>query len=275
MTKITIRLYVFIFFGLVACSAPAYAQSTHAASGTPATGEKYHIEGSAGLWFPRAAISIESESLGIAGDLIDFKKDLGLVDQHFGEIQAILRPAKKHKFRFEFLPINYNQEHTITRTIKFNGQAYTIGVPVISSLKWNAYRFGYEYDFISRSRGFAGFIFEAKYTDVLATLAIAPPATTSEFAHAQAPVPSIGGIVRVYVVPNISITGELSGIDIPTIQDKYKAHYADFALYGTLNLINNFGVQAGYRSLDVGYLFKTDTGSFTLKGLYFGVVARY
>jgi hypothetical protein len=34
-------------------------------------------------------------------------------------------------------------------------------------------------------------------------------------------------------------------------------------------------VQLGYRSLDVGYLVKTDTGSFVLRGLFFGVVARY
>jgi len=34
-------------------------------------------------------------------------------------------------------------------------------------------------------------------------------------------------------------------------------------------------VRGGYRSLDVGYTFKTDNGSFTLKGIYLGVVARY
>ncbi len=38
---------------------------------------------------------------------------------------------------------------------------------------------------------------------------------------------------------------------------------------------NNIGAQLGYRSFDVGYLVDQDTGSFTLKGLYFGVVARY
>ena len=38
---------------------------------------------------------------------------------------------------------------------------------------------------------------------------------------------------------------------------------------------NNIGVQGGYRSMDVGYLYKRDTGTFKLKGAYFGVVARY
>ena len=34
-------------------------------------------------------------------------------------------------------------------------------------------------------------------------------------------------------------------------------------------------VKAGYRSRDVGYLFKTDSGAFVMRGLYFGGVLRY
>ena len=42
-----------------------------------------------------------------------------------------------------------------------------------------------------------------------------------------------------------------------------------------MNFTNNIGVKGGYRSLDVGYLIKADTGSFMLKGIYFGAVVRY
>jgi hypothetical protein len=78
------------------------------------------------------------------------------------------------------------------------------------------------------------------------------------------------------VVPNISITGELTGIKIPdSISKEYKAHYADLDIYGTLNFTNYIGVQGGYRSFDVGYHVDSDTGAFILRGIYFGVVARY
>jgi hypothetical protein len=49
----------------------------------------------------------------------------------------------------------------------------------------------------------------------------------------------------------------------------------DIDIYGTVNFSDNFGVKGGFRSLDMGYLVKQDSGSFTLKGIYFGVVARY
>jgi hypothetical protein len=98
----------------------------------------------------------------------------------------------------------------------------------------------------------------------------------SEFAHAQGPIPALGGIARYYFVPNIAVTGELTAFKIPdSIDDRYNAHYVDFDLYGTVNFTNNVGVKGGYRSRDVGYLIKTDSGTLTLKGIYFGAVLRY
>ena len=272
-TRSPIRVYGMLAAALVLTASPALAQFRPRTISDPATGERYHIEGSAGFWNPSATMSISSESLGIGGTTIDFKKDLGLKDKRFGELHAVLKASRKHKFRFQYIPIKYAQQAIVPRNIVFNGQLYRVGFPVNSSLEWKAYRFGYEYDFIVKERGFGGFILDFKYTDVRASLQ--SPAN-SEFAHASAPIPALGGIVRVYVVPILSITGELTGIKVPErIAENFKAHYADLDIYGTVNLTNNIGAQLGYRSFDVGYLVDQDTGSFKLKGLYFGVVARY
>ena len=273
VTRSTLRLYGALAIALLFVASPVAAQFTPRSLNDPATGEQFHIEGSAGFWVPSANMSIASEALGIVGSTIDFKNDLGLTDQRFSEISVVGRPARKHKLRFSYIPIEFIQESTIKRDIKFNGQLYAKGLPVNSDLLWKAYRFAYEYDFITKNRGFGGFILEAKYTDVTATL---KSPIVEEFIHAKAPIPAIGGIVRVYVVPNISITGELTGVKIPdSISKEYKAHYADLDIYGTLNFTNNIGVQGGFRSIDVGYHVDSDTGSFVLKGIYFGVVARY
>jgi hypothetical protein len=269
------RLYIWVSFAavLVLLASPAEAQYKPRPLNDPATGEKYHIEAAANLWFPTADMTVSSESLGIPGSTIDFKRDLGLQDQHLPAVQIILRPAKSHKFRFEYIPINYNQTATLNRNIVFNGIRYTVGLPVNSTLDWKAYRFSYEYDFITKNRGFVGFIMEAKYTDVRVEL---DSPFAAEFAHARAPIPALGGIGRFYVVPNISITGEFTAFKIPdSIDSRYAAHYVDVDIYGTLNFTNNVGVQAGYRVLNVGYLIKTDTGSFVLKGPYLGGVLRY
>ncbi len=256
---------------------PAHAQYKPRAISEPATGERYHIEAEANLWTPTADMTVASESLGILGDQINLKSDLGMTDQHFPALGLQLRPVRSHKFRLSYVPIKYDGNTTLTRSIVFNGQRYAAGAVAVSALDWKAYRFGYEYDFIIKDQGFGGFIIEAKYTDVRVQLdAVTARGPISEFAHARAPIPALGGIGRVYVVPNISITGEVTGFKIPdSIDKRYNAHYVDIDVYGTLNFTNNIGVKAGYRSLDLGYLIKTDSGSFALKGLYFGAVLRY
>ena len=259
---------------------PAFAQ--YGANRRPsdaATGETYHIEVAGTLWHPTPDIVISSESLGILGDQVDFVNTLGIEKATFKQLKLVLRPAKKHKFRFEFTPINYSSEKTIQTTFVFNGQRYNIGLPVTTDLKWKAYRFAYEWDFVYRNRGFAGVVGEAKYTDVTATLtANVVGSTGTEFTHARAPIPAVGGIGRVYVVPNISITGEFTFFKLP---DKalnstdYSGRYYDFDLYGTINFNNYVGAQVGYRSFDVFYKVQRDNGTMTLKGLYFGGVARF
>jgi hypothetical protein len=275
MDKSAIRLYrrAVLAAALVCLAVPASAQYKPRTVGDPATGEKYHIEAGADFWMPSAEMIVSSESLGIPGSAINFKRDLGLTDQRFPALQVQLRPAKSHHFRLQYIPVTYTQTATLGQRIVFNGIAYNLGVPVNSTLDWKTYQIGYEYDFVVRNSGFVGMVLEAKYTDVKVTLA---SLLATEFAHARGPIPAIGGIARYYFVPNISVTGEVTGFKIPdSIDSRYNAHYVDIDIYGTLNFTNNIGVKGGYRSRDVGYLIKTDTGSFTMKGIYFGAVLRY
>ncbi len=70
--------------------------------------ERYIIEAQGGYWNPAPTMSITSESLGIIGSTIDFKSDLGLKQTRFKAFRATLHPARKHKFRFEYIPIDYH-----------------------------------------------------------------------------------------------------------------------------------------------------------------------
>ena len=79
-----------------------------------------------------------------------------------------------------------------------------------------------------------------------------------------------------YIVPNISITGEFSGIKLPeSINQDYRAKYYDLDIYGTVNFTDHFGAQAGYRSFDVLYKVEKDAGDLQMKGLYLGGIVRF
>jgi hypothetical protein len=253
---------------------PADAQYAVRRSSDRATGENYHVEIGGFLWNPTPTIAIASESIpGVIGDKIDFVEDLGIEKTRFKQLRVVLRAATKHKFRFEFTPINYEQPNgELRRDVVFNGILYRVGIPVATDLDWNAYRFTYEYDIVYRDRGFFGILLEAKYTDIRAELT---NIFNNEFVHARAPIPAVGVIGRVYPVPNISITGEFSGFRLPDIDEDYEGRYFDFDIYGTVNFTDHFGVQAGYRSFDVFYRVDSDEGDLKIKGFYFGGLVRF
>jgi hypothetical protein len=52
------------------------------------------------------------------------------------------------------------------------------------------------------------------------------------------------------------------------IQD-YSARLIDFDIYGTVNLTSLVGINIGYRSMDMNYLFDRGVGDFTVEGMYF------
>ena len=261
-------------------AAPAEAQyGARRTTANRATGETYRVEVAGTIWNPTPDIVISSESLGILGDQVDFVNTLGIEKTKFKQLKLVLSPATKHKFRFEYTPIHYTAQKTVPTSFIFNGQRFNLGVPVTTDLMWKAYRFGYEWDFVYRDRGFAGFVADLKYTNVKATLTANVAGTTgTEFTEAKAPIPAVGFIGRGYVVPNISITGEFTFFKLPEKalnSEDYSGKYYDFDLYGTVNFTNNLGAQLGYRSFDVFYKVKKDNGTMKLKGVYFGGVARF
>jgi hypothetical protein len=269
-----LRLRITILLcALVLAASPASAQFG-ARLADPATGETYHVEIGGALFNPTPTLLITSEGLGIPGDQIDFVEEFNLEKNTFKQLKIVLRPATKHKFRYEFIPMSYENTANISRSVVFNGQRFNVTLPVLAELKWNAMRFSYEYDFVYNDRGFFGVVLDLKYTSVEAALTNA--LIGREFARAQAPVPAIGGIGRFYAAPNVSITGEFTFFKLPeSIDEDYRARYYDFDLYGTVNFNDHVGAQAGYRSLTVFYKVETDTGDLKMKGLYFGGVVRF
>jgi hypothetical protein len=251
-------------------AAPARAQFRPRAATTTSPAESYHVELGAGFWNPAADMQITS---GAGGSSVDLKNDLGLQDRKVAEFQLVVKPALKHKIRVQLVPLSYTQTGTPRSTLTFNGQVYPAGTVVNSTLEWKAWRFGYEYDFASTYRGFAGVIVDVKYTDVSATLTAAG---RTGAASAQAPIPALGGIARIYLAQNLSLTGELTGFKFPGGWIKSTSgHYADVDLYAMLNFADSFGLRAGYRKFDVEYIRTDDTGTLKLSGPYLGVSARF
>ena len=154
---------------LLLLAAPAAAQYTMPTQSEPATGEKYNVEVAFGFWNPTPEIVFSSEQFGITGQR---NQPLERPRCAAGDVSRFPRgAAPRHastSSASSTSPSSTRSTPCWPGSIVFNGIVYSVGLPVQGEFKWDAWRFGYEYDFIYRDRGFVGVIAEAKYTHVSA-----------------------------------------------------------------------------------------------------------
>lgn len=268
------------FVMLTALAVPATARAQYGApdlSGS-AVGEKYHVEFTGTLWNPDLFGQISSEQFGLIGSRIDFLGDLGYAKTRFKDMRIVLRPSRKSKFRIQYTPIQYESETRFNRSIVFNGIAFPVSVPIESSFGWKVWRFGYEYDFLYKSRGFVGMLLEARYTQFDARLKTNSPIFSpaiDEFTSLKAPLPALGIVGRAYPLPQLALNFEVSGFKLPDVDPKYKADYFDWDVSGTFNVTNNVGVQMGWRKMTNFINIEKDLGDVRFQGLWFGAALRY
>lgn len=265
----------FCLVALGVLGAVSDASAQYRRPGSAVVGEDYRIEASYGWWNAQPSLIVNSESLAILGTDVDLIEDLGIEKHRLGKLDLVLRPAKKHRFRFQRLPIHYEADGVVSRAFVFNGQRFNVGLPVRTSANFDTYRIGYEYDFLYFAKGFVGAMVDVKYTNVSVDLR---SPIGSEFTKAFAPIPTFGFVSRGYPVPNLAITSEVSFFRVPASlaeQLEGDGSYTDFDLNATYNFNRFIGAQAGYRRVNIFYDVDRDSGTLKFTGLYFGGVVRY
>jgi len=232
-------------------------------------GEDFHIEFGVLWWRPSPDLMIQTGQLASLGiNDFEFASEFGIEDKLFSDFRVVLKPARKHKFRVGYVPIRYEQSAVLRRQITFGGRTFT--GPASVDLRWDLWRFGYQWDFVSRERGTVGLIGEVKYNKVRATVR---SGGRGELADQQAPVPTLGVSGRGYVHRNVAISGEFSAFKFS--RSDFDAKFFDLDVSATASLSRNFGAQAGYRAVTADYLINDDSGDLKLKGIYFGIISRF
>lgn len=273
------RVYAIVILGLLGMAAnatTAFAQYRPQAAGASAVGEDYRIEASYGWWNAEPSLIVNSEALGILGTDVDLISDLGIEKHRLGKINVVLKPGKKHRLRYEHLPIKYDTDaFPVAREFIFNGQRYNVGLPVTTHVDFTQDTFGYEWDMIYTSRGFLG----AGVNVMLANIDVSLESPIgNEFVAQAAPIPAFNFSGRGYVTRNLALNGEIKFFRIPDSIEKQiegDGSYTDIDVHATYNVNRYVGVQLGWRKSAIFYTADTDEGDLKFKGLYFSGVVRY
>jgi hypothetical protein len=282
-TRTLVRLLVAVLAVCVALTATAPRADAQFSVADPAAGENFHVELGAMWWSPDPGIVIGSGDLSALGpNGVDFVQEFGIKKARFTEFRAVLR-AGKYKFRFAKVPMRYQEQAVLQRTIAFAGRQFDVTANTSADLRWDLWRAGLEYDFVKMDRGLIGFIVEVKNNMVTADLrATSAAGNVSTLSEAKAPIPTIGAIARVYPHKYVGITAEFTGFKAPGfIRDRFmdattfEANFRDLDVYATASITRFFGVQGGYRRISADYIVDDDSGDLKMSGTYFGALVRF
>ena len=249
----------------------------------PAPGEDYHVELGMMFWNPTPGIVIGSDSLrAVNATGVDLVQEFQIPDKRFREFRAALRGGK-NKLRISHVDMTYNESAVLQRAIVIGGREFNVAANATADLDWDLWRIGYEHDFVKTNRGLFGFIAEVNFSHVVADLrATSGGITAVSLTDEKVPFPAIGVIGRVYPHRNVGVTFEWTGFKMPgflanklTDTDNGDAHMRDLDISVTGSITRYFGIQGGYRSMTADYTLDTDTGTFEMKGPYFGALIRF
>jgi len=116
-------------------------------------GENYTVELEGRMWNVKLDSTVKVVQNGIGTDmkLVD---DLGFDERkNFFEGRLQVKFAGAHKFNLEYIPLKWDADKVLTKTIEFSGQTYTQGTRVQTSTDLKFLKGGYEYDFLAGSFG--------------------------------------------------------------------------------------------------------------------------
>jgi hypothetical protein len=239
--------------------------------------EDFHVELSLMFWQPDPELTLTTGDVSVGA--VDFVETFGIESERFREFRVTLKPGRKHKIRFARVPIKYDQDAVLERTISFQNRLFPATFDGNANISWDVYKVGYEWDFLALPRGFVGVVGQVNYNKVNAEVgatgsAFGQPLTVSASLEQNAPVPTLGAVARGYLGDYVSLTGDFTFFKYDNDRD-FRGKFYDFDIYGAAHFGKYLGAQVGYRQLDVDFLVDGDAGTMKMKGPYFGGFLRF
>lgn len=232
-------------------------------------GENYNLELEGRYWKPRLDSTVKIVDGGIGNEfaLVD---DLGFApDKDTGEGRLQIKFGGKHKFNFSFLPLKWDADKIITRTIEFSGKRYTVGTRVESKLDLNLFKIGYEYDFVTGKYGFLGAAIDVLVANVAIELK-ARDLAIDEKEEVTVPLPMLGLVGRFYPIKWVNLTAKISGLPLGSYGHIFDAE-------GSLQItpLRNLTISGGYRYFQIKGESEDDSLDFKLDGPFVALMFRF
>jgi hypothetical protein len=227
------------------------------------------IDFTARYWMPQMASRIRVERTGFGTD-IDAQRDLGMSDTNFPEGDVTWQHGR-NRVRFSYTPIDYTGDQTVTRTIVFRGQPYTVGTRVVSEIEAQHLQLSWANQFIRLHEGAfrLGPMVEADGFLLRGRLD-APALGVAQTEDLKAGLPTVGLAMDIQPRRTIDIYGQVSGMKAGSY-GYFVESDAGVKVYPWRHLV----VTAGYRTFNLHVESTPDFARMRLRGAFVGAGFRF
>lgn len=213
----------------------------------------------------------EVSDAGLVGTSIDFDDDLGFDDSEEVSLEVGLQLGAFRLFA-AYLPVSFSGNGTLTKSINFSGETFTVGSQVSSDVKLDIYEAGLAWYLVNIDdapvRVQLGPEIAVKYVDADIKMQ-ADLLDLDESEKIGAPIPTIGLRGRVAMADFLGIAGRVG----------YLAYddnsFLDVDAQVELSPLPLVGIFAGYRYLDVDVDEDDVVIDASFDGPYVGALVRF
>lgn len=258
-TRVIVGVLVLVF------SWPAFSWAQF----DPWNAEDYNIELEGRYWRPKldSTVKIVDNNIGTDVKLVD---DLGLDEKKdFGEARLQIKFFNRNKFNFSYLPLKWDADKVLTRTIQFEGKTYAVGTRVQSELDLKLFKAGYEFDLLAGKLGFLGLTFDVLVADTNVQLKAASLAIDEKYGKTL-PIPMIGISGRLNFVKWMGITAKVSGLPAGGY-----GYLLDAEGSLDINPIKYVGISGGYRFFKAKVSYDDNKADYQLDGPFAALKIRF
>lgn len=215
------------------------------------------------------ATHIRVSSNGI-GTEIDAKSDLGIPDTNFPSGNFTWQRGRS-RLRFDYTPIDYSGDQTVTRTVVFGGREYTGGTRVVSDLEVRHLQLGWSYALVNVRRGVfrLGPLVEANGFLMRGSLT-APNLSVSRAEDLKIGLPTVGALLTIQPHRAIEISAQMAGMKV----GDYGSFVGSEAAVKVLPW-KHAVLMAGYRTFNLNAVVEPDSAHIRLRGPFFGAGIRF
>jgi hypothetical protein len=220
-------------------------------------------------WFTQMGSRIRVEQNGFGTD-IDARKDLGMPDTNFPQGGLEWRHGRS-LVRFEYTPIDYSGDRTVSRTIVFQGRPFTVGTRVVSELQVRHLQLSWSYQFVDVHDGWfrIGPMVETDGFLMKGSLA-APDLGFGQTEDLNAGLPTVGLAMDIRPHRAIDVYGRVAGM-----QAGGYGYFVGSDSGIRVRAWRYVVVTAGYRTFNLHVEDSSDFAHLRLRGPYVGAGFRF